>query len=280
MNSKKCPFTSTFKDSINQAECPDSVESTKVFITKTKPVHWNVQCFKNCSKNVGVVSREEHVPFGSVCTRDIEQNSRFVIPPETGINRMDVKLNPRIFKQIANVYRMPVLDMFASALNHQVPKYFSWTLDPQAVGMDAFSVNWNKGLLYMFPPFSLIRKCLQKIIEDKATVLLTTPVWQSRPWYPMLLNLLYDRPLLLPHNPQILKLPWSQTIHPLFQNRKFRLAIWPLSGDLLKTKNFQKGCAKYCRPHGNLVQKNIIRVLGNNSLAGVHKGCVIRFLAL
>ena len=110
-------------------------------------------------------------------------------------------LHPRIFKQIANVYRMPVLDMFASALNHQVPKYFSWTLDPQAVGMDAFSVNWNKGLLYMFPPFSLIQKCLQKIIEDKVTVLLITPVWQSRPWYPMLLNLLYDRPLLWPHNP-------------------------------------------------------------------------------
>ena len=42
-------FTSRFKDSINQAECPDSVESTKGFITKTKPVHWNVQCFKNCS---------------------------------------------------------------------------------------------------------------------------------------------------------------------------------------------------------------------------------------
>ena len=189
-------------------------------------------------------------------------------------------LNPRIFKQIANVYRMPVLDMFASALNHQVPKYFSWTLDPQAVGMDAFSVHWNKGLLYMFPPFSLIQKCLRKIIEDKATVLLITPVWQSRPWYPMLLNLLYDRPLLLPHNPQILKLPWSQTVHPLFQNRKFRLAVWPLSGDLLKTKNFQKGCAKYCRPHGNLVQKNNIKVLGNNSLAGVHKDRVIRFLAL
>ena len=132
----------------------------------------------------------------------------------------------------------------------------------------------------MFPPFSLIKKCLQKIIEDKATVLLITPVWQSRPWYPMLLNLLYDRPLLLPQNPQILKLPWSQTVHPLFQNRKFRLAVWPLSGDLLKTKNFQKGCAKYCRPHGNLVQKNSIRVLGNNSLAGVHKGCVIFFLAL
>ena len=60
---------------------------------------------------------------------------------------------------------------------------------------------------------------------------LIIPVWQSRPWCPMLLNLLYDRPLLLPHNRQILKLPWSQTVHPLFQNRKFRLAVWPLSGD-------------------------------------------------
>ena len=67
-------------------------------------------------------------------------------------------LSPRIFKQILYVYRMPALDMFASTLSHQVPKYFSWILDPQAVRVDVFSVNWNKGLLYMFPPFSLIQK--------------------------------------------------------------------------------------------------------------------------
>ena len=87
-------------------------------------------------------------------------------------------ISPRVFKHIVYVYRMPVPDILASTLNPQVPKYFSWTLDPQAVIMDAFSVNWNKGLLYMFPPFSLIQKCLWKIIEDKATVLLITPVWQ------------------------------------------------------------------------------------------------------
>ena len=45
----------------------------------------------HCSKNVGVVSREEHVPFVSIGSKDIEENCRFVIPPETGINRMDVK---------------------------------------------------------------------------------------------------------------------------------------------------------------------------------------------
>ena len=36
-------FTSRFKDSVNQSECPDSVEWTKDFVTKTKSVHWNVQ---------------------------------------------------------------------------------------------------------------------------------------------------------------------------------------------------------------------------------------------
>ena len=34
-------------------------------------------------------------------------------------------LSPTIFKQMVYVYKMPVLDMFASTLNHQVPKYFT-----------------------------------------------------------------------------------------------------------------------------------------------------------
>ena len=351
---RKSPFHFQIQNSINQSECPDSVESTKGFVTKAKPVHWNVQCFKNCNprstsslqidpNSVDIehskisVKKIFHLvgkkfenklfktnPFSTSvsfnyvrCLRSsllssprIRNNSGFleklsvflahkqkgvksslsgakILNPKSNkcscsnlhqqqngsclyksfgghkvseLNSTAVKmwawflernmflsalyvpglmnktadllsrlklestewmLSPRIFKQMVYVYRMPVLDMFASTLNHQVPKYFSWTLDPQAVGMDTFSVNWDKGLLYMFPPFSLIQKCLQKIIKDKATVLLITPVWQSRSWYSMPLNLLYDRPLLLPHTPQILKLPWSQTVHPLFQNRSF-----------------------------------------------------------
>ena len=45
----------------------------------------------HCSENVGVVSGEEHVPFGSICNSDNEQTYRFVVPSETGINRMDAK---------------------------------------------------------------------------------------------------------------------------------------------------------------------------------------------
>ena len=53
-------------------------------------------------------------------------------------------------------------------------------------------------LIYAFPLFSLIQRCLQKVIEDRAQVLLVSPVWRSRPWYPILLDLLTDQPCLLP----------------------------------------------------------------------------------
>ena len=189
-------------------------------------------------------------------------------------------LNPRIFKQIVNVYRMPALDMFASVLNHQVPKYFSWTLDPEAVGMDAFSVNWNKGLLYMFPPFSLIQKCLRKIIEDNATVLLIRPVWQSRPWYPMLLNLIRQASSITIQSTNIETAMVSNRTSSVSEQEVSSSRLAFVRRSFNDQKFSERVCKKYYRPHGNPVQKNSIRVLGNNSLAGVHKGRVIRFLAL
>ena len=69
-------------------------------------------------------------------------------------------------------------------------------------------------LMYAFPPFSLIQRCLQKVIEDRAQVLLVAPVWMSRPWYPMLLDLLTDQPCLLPVDPLLVHLPWDSLPHP------------------------------------------------------------------
>ena len=72
-------------------------------------------------------------------------------------------------------------------------------------------------LMYVFPPFSLIHRCLQKVIviEDRAQVLLVAPVWRSRPWYPILLDLLTDQPCSLPINLLLVHLPWESLPHPL-----------------------------------------------------------------
>ena len=57
------------------------------------------------------------------------------------------------------------------------------------------------------PPFSQIMKCLKKIQTDKVKVLFVAPVWRSRPWFPVLLSMLYDCPLLLPNVSNLLTLP-------------------------------------------------------------------------
>ena len=77
-------------------------------------------------------------------------------------------------------------------------------------------------LTYAFPPFSLIQRCLQKVKEDRAQVLLVAPVWRSRPWYPILLDLLTDQPWLLPMDPLLVHLPWDNLPHPLLNHHNFR----------------------------------------------------------
>ena len=99
----------------------------------------------------------------------------------------ELMLDSNVFRQIAAVYQQPQLDFFASHQNHQLPNYFSWIPDPQAMGTDAFSIPWKFKLCYLFPPFPLIQKCIQKIKQAKIDVL---PVWKSRPWYPLLPEML------------------------------------------------------------------------------------------
>ena len=118
--------------------------------------------------------------------------------------------------------------MFASRLNYQTSPYVSWGPDPQAVAVDAFTLNWNFSLIYAFPPFSLIAPVLQKIQEDKAEMILVVPQWTAQPWYSLLTRLLVDKPLLLPQRENILYLPFDpKKRHPL--GKKLKLMACRLS---------------------------------------------------
>ena len=98
-------------------------------------------------------------------------------------------LDPNVFCETVAVFQQPQVDLLASHQNHRLPNYFSWIPDPrtQAMGTYAFSIPWQFKLCYLFPPFPLVQKCIQKskIKQDKTDALLITPVWKSRPWYPL-----------------------------------------------------------------------------------------------
>ena len=101
------------------------------------------------------------------------------------------KLNPNTewmldgdcFRELCEKFGEPHIDLFASRINHQLPIYMSFHPDAQAHAIDAFAHSWES-YVYIFPPFILISRILQKIREDKTPkVLMIVPDWSVAPWF-------------------------------------------------------------------------------------------------
>lgn len=79
------------------------------------------------------------------------------------------KLNQNVLTELCSLWDKPDIDLFASRLNYQVGNYCLWKPDPKCSCVNAFSMNWgNCDLIYLFPPLSLLSRCICKIIQDKA----------------------------------------------------------------------------------------------------------------
>lgn len=122
---------------------------------------------------------------------EADQESRR-INPDT-----EIELNRSAFQIISQKLGQPDIDLFASRTNAKCDLYVSWKRDPEAFTVDAFTLNWNPWFFYSFPPFSIILKCLNKIINDKAEGILVYPLWPSQPWYPLLQSLIVSDVLYL-----------------------------------------------------------------------------------
>ena len=125
-----------------------------------------------------------------------------------------------VFHKIVNLFKVtPEIDLFASALNHQAPKYISWNPDQGAFAIDAFSISWANIKFYAFPSFNLIRARISKIKREGASGVMIIPLWNTLFWFPMMVSILQDFPVTLP--PNILALPFIQDQqHPLYPKMK------------------------------------------------------------
>jgi hypothetical protein len=132
----------------------------------------------------------EHLP--GVENQHADRLSRWV-------DSSDWRLHPIIFAKVAKVFGRPSVDCFASALNAQTPRFWSLLAEPGSEAQDFFRQNLtHERLLWINPPFALIPRILAKIKAERAVALLTTPLWEGRPWWPTLLAMLVRPPLLLP----------------------------------------------------------------------------------
>ena len=172
------------------------------------------------------------------------------------------------------------VDLFASRTTTQLPAYVSWHPDPYAFAVDAFSIPWTNLNGYAFPPFCLISRCLRKIIREEVHfILLIAPMWRGAHWFPLLLDLCIDYPLMLPQHPQLLLGSEGQR-HPLLQSRQLRLVAWRLSGKPGLAYQFRRQCPESWRLHADSPPTAITTLLGQSGLAGVCNGSLIPFLHL
>lgn len=70
----------------------------------------------------------------------------------------DWMLLPQVFQSLTHLWGPCQIDLFASHLSRQVPQFFSWRPDPEALATDAFLQEWPTTLCYAFPPFMMIRR--------------------------------------------------------------------------------------------------------------------------
>jgi hypothetical protein len=148
----------------------------------------------------------------------------------------EFSLDNFIFNKITNLWGLPDIDLFASRLNFKVSTYASWSPDPDASFIDAFTINWSKYYFYAFPPFSLVGKCLQKIEQEKARGILVVPLWPTRPWWAQLQKLLTEPPRRIAAAAKRLRHPTTGQSHPI---ASLQLLACRLSGEPCKGKTFQ-----------------------------------------
>jgi hypothetical protein len=123
----------------------------------------------------------------------------------------------------------PDIDLFASRINKQFPRYVSYRPDPDAEAIDAFSLTWENLNFYAFPPFSVIPLVLNKIQKERAEGIVVLPDWPTQSWYTTASRLMKQPPVTLQLSKTLLTLPTHlHEIHPLW--RKVNLRVCHLSG--------------------------------------------------
>ena len=167
-----------------------------------------------------------HVPGVENCEADEESRT---INDDT-----EWSLRPEIFAAILGKFQLIAVDLFASRLNNKVKRYVSRRPDPYAYAIDAFSLTWADDVFYIFPPFSLLARILQKVEEDKTDAVLVAPIWPTQSWWPSLLHLIHGQCFKLDNPQKILYLPYdTERRHHL---KRMTLAVFPISGKACGTK--------------------------------------------
>ncbi|KAK6175741.1 hypothetical protein SNE40_014134 [Patella caerulea] len=171
--------------------------------------------------------------------------------------RTEWSLDQKIFNDIVRLCNVtPSIDLFASRLNYKLDRYAAWHLDPNATFIDAFSFNWHGEIIYCFPPFCLLSRCIQKILTDGCKGIIIAPIWPTQPWFSQILDIICFRPIILPARKNLLKI--DKSTHPLWN--RIHLTAFIVSSNCSEREEFLMKQPKLLQLPGSLQQENSMEV--------------------
>ena len=140
------------------------------------------------------------------------------------------KLDTSLLHEALNLLNVaPTIDLFASRINYQFPRYVSFQPDPVASAIDAFAMSWSNDVIDCFLPFNLLCRVLRKIQRDQAEGVEVAPLWRSQVFWPSLTGTLTATQVLLSHRDVLLMQPSDRKVkHPL--RKKLELLVCKVSG--------------------------------------------------
>ena len=185
-------------------------------------------------------------------------------------------LKKEIFSRICGHFFVPQIDLFASSLNAQVDNYVSWFPEPGVSQHNAFTFSWQHLKPYVFPPFNLIGKVMNKILKDQVeNAILIFPFWKAQSWFPLVLENISSFPVRLPRHKDLLTLPHDSTIHPL--HKSIQMIAVTVSGKSCVKTDFKMKFQVSLQLRGAKGRKNNITVLGESGVFGIYCGEEIQF---
>jgi len=175
----------------------------------------------------------------------------------------DWHLDPNVVRQMVSLWGTPQIDLFASRLSTQFPRFMSWRAADQPEAVDALSMAWDFDLAFLFPPIPLLMRVVRKLEVSRGVFLLVTPFWEVQTWFASLLAL----PVL-----EVRRLPYHDSLvvdlvmgEPPPSLARLCLVVWMICGGFGESTPYRTGPSGLLRQDGLPPQRTDMKGLGSPS---------------
>ena len=176
---------------------------------------------------LGTMPSSQHIPGVNNVFADLDSRQP--------LDRYGWAFLPALLTRVDRLWGPHTLEVFATADNAWLPRYCTrFPGDPQATGMSGLLHSWAQENPWLNPPWILIPSVITRLRQHSVTATLVTPWWPTQHWYPVLVQLSVDMPLLLLQTSQFLRDDGDHLSYPTYP-----LVIWRLSASSALRLDFQ-----------------------------------------